>query len=169
MIRIGSKKGDKQMTKTEFLEALRRALNGNMAAASVEDNLKFYDTYFITETAKGRTESDILSGLGDPRILARTLIDAAERAGDEYAHEANETQFRAAGGPGSQNDYQEEKFTQRTGGTVNRVHMPGWLIAILVLMAVVVVISVVGSLMWAVLPYLPIVLVVYIIRLFRKK
>lgn len=29
------------MTKTEFLEALRRALNGNMAAASVEDNLKF--------------------------------------------------------------------------------------------------------------------------------
>ena len=34
------------MTKTEFLEALRRALNGNMAAASVEDNLKFYENYF---------------------------------------------------------------------------------------------------------------------------
>lgn len=86
------------MTKTEFLEALRRALNGNMAAASVEDNLKFYENYFYSEEAKGRSEAAVLSELGDPRILARTLIDAAERAGDAYAREANETQFRAASG-----------------------------------------------------------------------
>ena len=146
------------MTKTEFLEALRRALNGNMAAASVEDNLKFYENYFYSEEAKGRSEAALLSELGDPRILARTLIDAAERAGDAYAREANETQFRAASGAQNRDEYRE------------RVHMPGWLIAILVIMVFVVVISVVGSLMWAILPYLiPVVLVVYIIRLFQKK
>ena len=62
------------MTKSEFLDALRRALNGNMAAASVDDNIRFYDSYFYTEETKGRSEAEILSELGDPRILARTLI-----------------------------------------------------------------------------------------------
>lgn len=158
------------MTKTEFLEALRRALNGNMAAASVEDNLKFYENYFYSEEAKGRSEAALLSELGDPRILARTLIDAAERAGDAYAREANETQFRAASGAQNRDEYREEAYSQGNGRTVQRVHMPGWLIAILVIMVFVVVISVVGSLMWAILPYLiPVVLVVYIIRLFQKK
>ena len=35
------------MTKSEFLDALRRALNGNMAAASVDDNIRFYATAII--------------------------------------------------------------------------------------------------------------------------
>ena len=127
------------MTKTEFLEALRRALNGNMAAASVEDNLKFYENYFYSEEAKGRSEAAVLSELGDPRILARTLIDAAERAGDAYAREANETQFRAASGAQNRDEYREEAYSQGNGRTVKRVHMPGWLIAILVIMLFVVV------------------------------
>ena len=157
------------MKKSEFLDALRRALNGNMAAASVDDNIRFYDSYFYTEETKGRSEAEILSELGDPRILARTLIDAADRAGDAYAHEANETQFRGASGTGPQDSFNEETFTRRGAGTVHKVRMPGWLIAILVLMAVVVVISVVGSLMWAILPYLiPIILVIYIVKLIRR-
>lgn len=85
------------MTKAEFLERLRRALNGNMSAAAVEDNIQFYDSYFSGQIAQGRSEADVLNELGDPRILARTLIDAAERAGDARAHEANETQYRTSG------------------------------------------------------------------------
>ncbi len=84
------------MTRAEFLESLRRALNGNMSAAAVEDNIQFYSSYFSSQTARGRSEADVLNELGDPRILARTLIDAAERAGDARAHEANETQYRTS-------------------------------------------------------------------------
>ena len=69
------------MTKQEFLDKLRRALNGNMAAGTVEDNIRFYENYFRAQMEQGRSEADILNELGDPRILARTLIDAAERAG----------------------------------------------------------------------------------------
>lgn len=158
------------MTKSEFLEALRRALHGNMAAASVDDNIRFYDSYFTAEENKGRSESEILSGLGDPRILARTLIDAADRAGDAYAHEANETQFRgAAGSQNSYNSYKEETSAKRDAGSVHKVRIPGWLTAILILMTVAVVISVVGSLVWAILPYLiPIILVLYIVRIIRR-
>ena len=78
--------------------------------------------------------------------------------------------FRAASGAQNRDEYREEAYSQGNGRTVKRVRMPGWLIAILVIMVFVVVISVVGSLMWAILPYLiPVVLVVYIIRLFQKK
>lgn len=40
------------MTKSEFLDALRRALNGNMAAASVDDNISFMTAIFIQKKQK---------------------------------------------------------------------------------------------------------------------
>ena len=137
------------MTKIRILDAPKIALNRECCFKSLDDNIRFYDRYFYTEETKRKSFMEILSELGDPRILARTLIDAADRAGDAYAHEANETQFRGASGTGPQDSFNEETFTRRGAGTVHKVRMPGWLIAILVLMAVVVVISVVGSLMWA--------------------
>ena len=153
------------MTKQDFLETLRRALNGNMAAVTVDDHIRFYDSYFISETAKGRSEADILSSLGDPRILARTLIDAAERAGDSIAQEANETQYRNAG------SYQDTDASYNdTGyGIEKKVRLPGWLIAILVIVVVVAAVQIIGSIVFALLPYiLPVVIVVYLIKLIKK-
>ncbi len=159
------------MTKQEFLETLRHALNGNMAAASVEDNIRFYDQYFYTETAKGRTEQDILQELGDPRILARTLIDAADRAGDAYAREANETQYRTAcedEGAGRR-EYSRKKAKPHDE-EMHNMQIPGWLIALVVILVLVVVVSVVGSLVWMVLPYvIPVLLIVYIVKLIRRR
>ena len=51
------------MTRAEFLESLRRALNGNMSAAAVEDNIQFYNGYFSSQTAQGRSEQDVLREL----------------------------------------------------------------------------------------------------------
>ena len=159
-----------QMKKQEFLDVLRRALNGNMAAASVEDNIRYYDGYFAAEEAKGRSEEEILNELGDARILARSLIDAAERAGDAYAQEANETQYRTAGSMG-QNGYGNPDYDGERGrnGTAH-AHMPGWLILIFVLLIFVVTVRVVGALIWFVLPYvLPVLLAIYLIRLIQKR
>ena len=159
-----------QMRKQEFLEILRRALNGNMAAASVEDNIRYYDSYFTGEEAKGRSEEEILNELGDARILARSLIDAAERAGDVYAQEANETQYRAAGSRG-QDSYGNPGYEQ-DNGPARPAHMriPGWLVLLFVLLIVVVAIRIVGVLIWFVLPYvLPILLAIYLIRLIQRR
>lgn len=206
------------MTKAEFLEKLRRALNGNMSAAAVEDNIQFYDSYFSSQTAQGRTEADVLNELGDPRILARTLIDAAERAGDVRAHEANETQYRTAGydtagggadrsrgfsgtssgrnassfdgqgfasgrtGQGqsfSNHAFQGNSFRRASGDTWTQeegmrehhvTRIPGWLIVLAVILILFVVVSVVGSLIWMILPYaIPVILVVYIVKLIGRK
>ena len=159
------------MTKAEFLERLRRALNGNMSAAAVEDNIQFYDSYFSGQIAQGRSEADVLNELGDPRILARTLIDAAERAGDARAHEANETQYRTSGYYTAGNGASGAQSWKDDGMKEHSVfRIPGWLIAVLVILILFVVISVVGSLIWMILPYaIPVILVVYIVKLIGRK
>ena len=167
------------MTRAEFLESLRRALNGNMSAAAVEDNIQFYNGYFSSQTAQGRSEQDVLRELGDPRILARTLIDAAERAGDMRAREANETQYRTSGyraqGGGASNaagrDPSGASLTQDEGMREHRVfRIPGWLIALAVVLILFAVVSVVGSLIWVLLPYaVPVILVVYIVKLIGRR
>ncbi|HJA92108.1 MAG TPA: DUF1700 domain-containing protein [Candidatus Eisenbergiella merdipullorum] len=185
------------MTKADFLESLRRALNGNMSAASVEDNIQYYNSYFSGQEAQGRSEADVLNELGNPRILARTLIDAAERAGDTRAHEANETQYRTAGsrmsgsgasgyaqGSARQNrfsqehafrnasqNYGNESWTSDEGMREHSVfRVPGWLILVAVILILFVVIRVVGSLVWILLPYaIPVILVVYIVKLIGRK
>ena len=167
------------MTRAEFLESLRRALNGNMSAAAVEDNIQFYNGYFSSQAAQGRSEEDVLRELGDPRILARTLIDAAERAGDMRAREANETQYRTSGygaqGGGASDaagrNSSGASWTQDGGMREHRVfRIPGWLIALAVVLILFVAVSVVGSLIWVLLPYaVPVILVVYIVKLIGRR
>ncbi len=153
--------------KQEFLETLRRALNGNMAASSVEDNIRYYDSYFSAEAAKGRSETEIAQELGDARILARTLIDAAERSGDAYAQEANETQYRTT--DGSARDAYQETGRGRSGQD-QTVRIPGWLILLVAVVLLTVAVRVVGTLVWVLLPYaLPVIAVVYIVRLIRRR
>lgn len=66
------------MTQKEFLDTLKKALNGQVPPHIVTENLNYYDTYIYEETQKGRFERDILDELGDPRLLARTIIDAED-------------------------------------------------------------------------------------------
>ena len=76
------------MTKNEFLDGLRRALNGQVPPPTVSQNLEYYRSYIATEEYKGRSEEEILEALGDPRLIARTIIDAggqpSKSAGDGY-------------------------------------------------------------------------------------
>ena len=66
------------MTQSEFLEALRDALSGQIPSDEVIENLRYYRSYFSDEMKKGRREQDILEELGDPRLIAKTIIDASK-------------------------------------------------------------------------------------------
>ena len=58
------------MTKQEFLEKLRLALNGRVSPAQLMENLSYYEDYINTEIRKGKGEEEVLAGLGDPRLIA---------------------------------------------------------------------------------------------------
>ena len=77
------------MTKQEFLDRLRRSLHGKITPGQIVENLQFYEDYINTEIRKGASEQEVLTRLGDPRLLARTIVETqggqqAERAGSWY-------------------------------------------------------------------------------------
>ncbi|MCI8465635.1 MAG: DUF1700 domain-containing protein [Lachnospiraceae bacterium] len=69
------------MTQREFSDILRKALNGQVPPYVVSENLDYYDSYISEQMGRGRTEEEILDELGDPRLLARTIIDAEGPSG----------------------------------------------------------------------------------------
>ena len=95
------------MTKREFLSELRMALEGNIPVQDIEDNIRYYDNYFAES---GRPEREVCEELGDPRLIARTLIDSftaakgpmadfyKEQARDDYSRESrNEGSYESDG------------------------------------------------------------------------
>ncbi len=69
------------MDRAEFLTILRNQLAGRMQEGKSEAHIRYYEDYIQSQVRKGRSESEVLNELGDPRLIARTLIEAE---GDQY-------------------------------------------------------------------------------------
>lgn len=63
------------MNKKEFLDILREALKGEVTPTNMEQNIQYYDQY-IGMRSKEEEERIILE-LGDPRLIAKSLIEVA--------------------------------------------------------------------------------------------
>lgn len=87
------------MSKNEFIQGLEAALSGNVPPETVRENLIYYRDYIRTELEKGRTEQDIMDELGDPRLIARTIMDTTPGAEDGAFEPYH---FRGFFGEGSQ-------------------------------------------------------------------
>ena len=66
------------MTKNEFLEGLRKALGNDLNRETVQENVAYYDGYINVQVNLGRTEEEVTADLGDPWVIAQTIIDAEE-------------------------------------------------------------------------------------------
>ena len=61
------------MRQDEFLNSLKDALVGKVPEQVIYDNINYYTDYINSQIKNGRSESDILASLGDPRLLAKTI------------------------------------------------------------------------------------------------
>ena len=135
------------MTRQEFMEKLRLALNGRVSSEILKENMQFYEDYINVEIRKGRTEEEEMESLGDPRLIARTI---AETSGSTKSA----PQEKERGGEG------------RSLPLVFRLPLWVWLLAVLLILAVI--LSVVFSVISMVLPVLiPILLVLLLVKVFR--
>ena len=66
------------MNKREFLQKLTEYLSYELPQRFVEKNVRYYSDYIDDELGKGRTSKDILDDLGDPQLIAKSIIDAAK-------------------------------------------------------------------------------------------
>ena len=67
------------MNRKEFLEILRSQLAGQMQEGKAAAHIRYYEDYIQSQVRGGRSEQEVLQELGDPHLIAKTLIDMAMR------------------------------------------------------------------------------------------
>ncbi len=72
------------MNRSEFLDKLREALENDLSGPVVRENIEYYDSYIQSEVRNGKTEQEVLDMLGDPWMIARTIIDTDENEREYY-------------------------------------------------------------------------------------
>ena len=70
------------MSKEEFLQELAEALAGDVPESVIRDNVSYYGSYLSQEMAKGRTVEEIVGEIGEPFIIAKTIIEHCEASGE---------------------------------------------------------------------------------------
>lgn len=91
------------MDRNEFLIALEQALKGELPDYEIPEHIQYYDNYLREQN--GKTEEEKLIELGEPRLIARTIIEARNSKG---AAEGNSSGTSYQGSYGQQNRSQEQ-------------------------------------------------------------
>lgn len=66
------------MNRDEFLNILDMQLQGGIPSPEIPRHIAYYNDFIDQQLRQGQTESDILEELGDPRLIAKTLIDTED-------------------------------------------------------------------------------------------
>lgn len=151
------------MKKREFLDRLKAALLSRINSQAIAENVNYYEDYINTQVRMGMKEEEVIAKLGDPRLLAKTIIDSERRKG-------NATEF---GESQTGTDYGNYTSEEPAYNTKPKKHMPVWAVLLIVFLVIFVVIGLVLSLVFSIISFfipvlLPILLVVFLVRLMRK-
>ena len=158
------------MSKEEYLRGLEEALKGEVPGSVIRDNLNYYNSYLSQEISKGRTMEDIISEIGEPRIVARTIIDSCEAAGET---EDGYGSYEDTGFGDSRYDdsrYDDGRYSgskRQTTGELHYIDLNKWywkLLAVVIVIAFfTLVLTIIGGLLTLVIPLLPIIGIVILI------
>ena len=87
------------MNKQEFVDRLKISLSGKISPALVEENARYYEDYINTQIRLGKPEEDVLGKLGDPRLIARSIVAAEsdKSGGREQAYSDREEELERRG------------------------------------------------------------------------
>lgn len=141
------------MTRQEFLEQLRRALASRVNSSIVNENISYYEEYIAAQVRAGRDEREVIAGLGDPRLLARSIADANKRAGIAGEEEAGE----------ETGDVHEHMMK-------HPYSIPGWLIAVCIIIFAILILGTVFSVIKVLFPFiLPVAIVIFFLRILQIK
>lgn len=81
------------MNKKQFLNELREELSYELPEGLVRSNTEYYSSYIDEEVRKGRSMDEVLTDLGDPRLIARTIVDAAKSGSDGIPNTSDDRDF----------------------------------------------------------------------------
>ncbi|MCR5321208.1 MAG: hypothetical protein K6E48_08400 [Lachnospiraceae bacterium] len=83
------------MDRESFITELRMALSGKVNPAVIEENISYYNEYITGQVRMGQTEEEVLDALGNPRLIARSIIEATKHAeGTDYYQEGDTESYQ---------------------------------------------------------------------------
>ena len=155
------------MSKAEFLEKLSEALREYMDDRSAYEHISYYSSYIDNEKKKGYTEEEITEKLGNPRLIAKSIIDNGN-----YVRGTAYTTYDS----GKSEDEREEYDSDRIHFYYNGKNVNPLVAKIIAVLFAVIVISLVCLVIWGiswivfklVLPLLLIVIIISLVVYFIK-
>ena len=170
------------MTRSEFISRLRGGLFGTLPESRIDDEVRYYENYIDGQVASGKSEQQVLEELGDPMLIARTIIAAADYSRETIDDGFGRETYREAYTDGYTDARQKHgkrtytaSYTDADGNTryetgsgflgmMKMLHRTGLLYVILVLiLGIVAVVAVVGGIIYMLIPVLPILIVVWVV------
>ena len=157
------------------MQGLKSELEGRVPYSVIQENLRYYDSYIMEEAAKGQTEDEVIESLGGPRIIARTIVDAAldtEDRPDGFDSFESEASYRS--GPAGSS--QEEREPVR--GKKPEVHyvdfgkwyvrlIAGLVVFLVIFLVMTVFFGIMGLAGWILSYIWPVLLVMLAVWMFR--
>lgn len=150
------------------MNALQSSLTGRVNSSQIAENVSYYEDYIATQMRMGKSEEVVIAELGDPRLIAKSIIEASKRAdarvGSRDDYRGDEENSYASGYNGD-NGYNGSAFKRP-----QRSAMPVWLIVLLVILVVLLGISMIFSVFIFLAPILiPIAVVCLVLRLAGRR
>ena len=151
------------MSKAEFLHALQGRLAETLPREKVEEHVQYYESYIIEEIHQGKTEEEVMEELGDPLLIAKTIMDTSEEDTQQqtfYEETAGDTGIEDSW---RDRDSQVRHYElQSKGGCL--------LAAIIIVVVIALILWLVGSVISFLLPVLiPLVIILLVVAYFKQR
>lgn len=139
------------MNKEAFIDTLRRALYGKVSDYELTDHVRYYEDYIRQEMNRGRSEQEVLEELGDPRLIARTILETSGMKAPEVEYTID-----------------EEPADQEEGGV--KVHtFSGWKATLMMALIAAAVIAMIVLVLGLAIYLLPVIIAVMLISWLIRK
>ena len=163
------------MDRKEFLDILRGQFAGNMQEGKAAAHVRYYEDYIQSQVRGGRPEREVLEELGDPRLIARTILDTTPGAAEgEYEEYHPFGSFAGNSGRTSQQEEPQQAQYGSYGGTgnIHYYNLNKWywklLAVVVVILFFTLVLTIIGGILTLVIPLLPVIgivaLVMWLVR-----
>lgn len=151
------------MNKNEFLHTLGEKLKEELTTSQIEEHLHYYNDYIKQEESTGKSEQDVIASLGDPTLLARTILETPSTSAQTGVYQdASEEDI-----------YQEDNADQQTATrfSINTTSRWGCLaVAIVAIMVIGLILWIFGIVFKALTPILvPILVVLFVFAIFKQR
>ncbi|MDF2541811.1 MAG: putative rane protein [Herbinix sp.] len=154
------------MNKVEFLTTLRQALDGEVDSFVLEQNITYYDQYI--GSGDNLDQENRLSSLGDPRLIAKTIIEADRAAGNKFKQTANQNHYNEWHETASQQNKNDQKGQYTFTSNIKWYHKIAFVFALIFLLLVLLIL---GGFFLRILFTIgfPILVLIFIFTLFRRR